>query len=93
MIEIDDKIEKIKVSFKMLPKESEYYDLSSNVRKYVVSYTFLEKGVNNVVIIDKNTLIGTSLKSDRVNLKNDNIDTVNSFKSHYENMVQHELPF
>ena len=93
MIEIDDKIEKIKVSFKLLPRESEYYDLSSNVRKYVVSYTFLDKGENNVVIIDKNTLIGSSLKSDWGNLKSNDFNTMNDFKSHCENIIQDEFPF
>lgn len=62
IIEVPDTIEKIKISFKFLPKESPYYNLSSNNRKYVVSYTFLEKGKNNQVIIDGQTMVSGELK-------------------------------
>jgi len=62
-IEIKSSYEKVKVSFKMLPPESPLYDLYSNSRKYVVSYTFLEKGRNNVITIDGNTMVSGSIKT------------------------------
>ncbi len=62
-LEIGDNIEKVKVSFKFVPKDSPFYDLPENNRKYVVAYLFIEKGKNNVIKIDDSTLIGSTLKS------------------------------
>lgn len=66
---IGDNIEKIQVSFKMLPKESPYYGLPFNNRKYVVAYKFMEKGKNNVVTIDGSTLVSNSPKSASIESK------------------------
>ena len=56
-----EKTEKIKVSFKFLPKESPYYNLSSNNRKYTVQYYYLKKGENIIAEINDKTMIGGSL--------------------------------
>jgi hypothetical protein len=61
--EVPDNFEKIKVSFKMLPRQSEYYDLSLNARLYTVSYTLLSKGSNTIAELDGKTMVGTTLKS------------------------------
>ena len=56
-----EKTEKIKVSFKFLPKESQYYNLSSNNRKYTVQYYYLKKGENTIAEINDKTMLGGSL--------------------------------
>lgn len=53
--------EKVKVSFQLLPPESPYYNLSANDRMYVVAYTVLEKGVNNIIRINDNTMVDDGL--------------------------------
>ena len=78
MIESPDQSEKIKVSFKFLPTESPYYDLSSNARKYVVAFTLLEKGKNNTVTLTDNTMVDESLnRSDNKNNLLKAIEVVN----------------
>lgn len=59
--DIPEKSEKIKVSFKFLPPESAYYDYSSNDRKYIIAYTIVEKGKNNVITINDNTMVSVSI--------------------------------
>lgn len=49
--------EKVKVSFQLLPPESPFYNLSANDRMYVVAFTVLEKGINNVIRINDNTMV------------------------------------
>lgn len=66
-IEVDNNVEKVKLSFKFFPKKSEYYDLSSNNRKYVVAYTYIEEGKNNIIEVDGETMSSGSLKSAKVN--------------------------
>ena len=66
-IEIDNNIEKIKVSYKLLPRESQYYDLSANDRIYVVAYKYIKEGENNKIEIDGETMVNGSLKSAKVN--------------------------
>jgi len=56
-LEISDKIEKIKVSSKLLPIESSIYSSDANYRLYTVSYLFIEKGKNNVFEIDDKTMM------------------------------------
>ncbi|HEY3373389.1 MAG TPA: hypothetical protein VGK10_21270 [Prolixibacteraceae bacterium] len=63
MIEVPSNYEKIKVSFKFLPPQSAYYDLSLNNRKYVVAYTLLGKGKNSIVSISDDTMSGPTLNS------------------------------
>lgn len=78
---IPDNFEKIKVSFKMLPNNSPYAGISSNVRKYTVSYTLIEKGKKNVVELTGNTLIQNNLKSI---LKSDNSESISSFMQYFK---------
>jgi len=61
LIEAPGKSEKIKISFKFLPPQSSNYNLSSNVRKYIVAYTLLNKGENNIATITDNTSISSSI--------------------------------
>jgi len=58
-----EKTEKIKVSFKLLPKESPYYNLSSNYRKYTVQYYYLKKGENTIAEINDKTMVSGSITS------------------------------
>lgn len=57
---VSNNIEKVKVSFKFLPPQSSNYNSSYNVRKYVVAYTYLEKGKNNIITIGNETLISNN---------------------------------
>lgn len=61
-IEVEPNFEKIKVSFKLLPSQSPYYNMEANHRQYVVAYLMLEKGRNNVVTFTENTMVGPDLK-------------------------------
>ena len=62
IITANEKTEKIKVSFRLLPKQSAYYNLSSNNRKYTVQYYFLEEGKLTIAEINGNTMVGGSMK-------------------------------
>ncbi len=66
LIEVPDSFDKLKVSFKLLPKESPYYNLPANGRKYVVSFSFLQKGKSNQIIIDGLTMVSGELKNGHV---------------------------
>lgn len=59
-IPVQDECSKVQVSFKMLPKESPYYDLSSNKRLYVASLSVIKKGSNTNIIIDSNTMTSSN---------------------------------
>jgi hypothetical protein len=61
--EVPDDFEKIKVSFKMAPKQSKFYDSSANARLYTVSYTLLSKGANTIAELDGQTMVSKTLKS------------------------------
>jgi len=63
MIEVPVNYEKVKVSFKFLLSQSPYYDMTENHRQYVVAYTSLETGKNNVITITDNTMVGPTLKN------------------------------
>ena len=63
IMEVPDNFEKIKVSFKMLPKESSYYDMSGNVRKYTVTSFLLTPGIDNQIVITGQTTVSSYLKS------------------------------
>ncbi|MCE5174670.1 MAG: hypothetical protein ABFC90_09565 [Bacteroidales bacterium] len=62
-IEVTSDIVKVKFSFKMLPPESNYYDLSSNVRKYAVSVFYLTAGKNTLITIDGETMVKNTITS------------------------------
>lgn len=57
IIEIDEDIEKVQVSFKFLPRESEYYNEEFNDRMYTSAYTYIDKGENNIIELNENTLL------------------------------------
>ena len=63
IMEVEDEFTKVKVSFMMLPEESEFYDRSSNYRKYVYTYSFLKKGENIDIIIDGETMISGDINA------------------------------
>jgi hypothetical protein len=67
MVEVKKEIEKVKVSFKLLPKASSLYDISANNRKYVASFFYLDKGKNTDIVIDGNTMVGPTLNPSSVN--------------------------
>ncbi|KAA6303136.1 MAG: hypothetical protein EZS26_000739 [Candidatus Ordinivivax streblomastigis] len=74
--EVPDNFEKIKVSFKFLPKESEFYDLSANTRKYAVAYTLLSKGKNTISELNGETMVGNTLRSSSVQYEWENINSL-----------------
>lgn len=69
IIEVDNEIEKVKVSFKFVPDDSELADQIDNDRRYTVSYTYIEKNEHNIIYIDYDTFLSGSLtKSTQVKL-------------------------
>lgn len=59
-IPVQESCAKVQISFMMLPKESPYYDLPANKRKYVVSLWVIRKGENIDITINENTMISNS---------------------------------
>jgi hypothetical protein len=59
VIEVPATTEKIKVSFKFLPAQSSSY--SSLSREYIVAYTIIEEGKNNIVTLTNSTMVSTSI--------------------------------
>jgi uncharacterized protein YcfL len=62
-IEIDAKVEKVKLSFTLLPYDHEYADVLDIERNYTASFTFITKEENNIITLNSNTLISSKLKS------------------------------
>lgn len=62
-IELPDKTEKVRLSFKMLPPESPFYDNYINFRRYTVSYYYIDVNKKNQVLIDGSTMMTGTLKS------------------------------
>ena len=60
IIEVNSTYEKVRVSFKFLPPQSANYNISANVRQYVVATKILEKGKNNVITVQDNTQISST---------------------------------
>lgn len=60
VIPIDERIDKIKVSFKLIPEEADQYDISD--RMYTTSYTFITDGQVNTVTISNNTATQRTLR-------------------------------
>lgn len=54
---------KIKVSFKLLPAASPYYDMSSNSRKYSVVYTLLTPETNTISELNGQTMVSSSMNA------------------------------
>ena len=61
LIEVPSTYEKVKVSFKLLPRESANYSMASNYRRYIVAFTTLEIGKNNIITINGSTMSGPTL--------------------------------
>jgi hypothetical protein len=58
---ISSNCEKIKFSFQLAPKKSQYYCGASNCRRYSANFIVLEKGKNNVIEIKDLSSIKLSL--------------------------------
>lgn len=62
--EVTDNIVKIVVSFHMLPRESAYYDLESNYRRYTkTKFALVPNTDNKIEITGETTVSGTLAKS------------------------------
>jgi len=59
-ITISEDIEKIKLSFKFVPRESSVYD--SAERRYLASYTFINKNSENKVVLKESSMLQSTLK-------------------------------
>lgn len=60
-IEIPSKYEKMKFSFQLAPKKSQYYFGVANCRRYSENFVLLEKGKNVLIEIHDLSLINLSL--------------------------------
>lgn len=60
-IEVENDVQKVKVSFRMVPPESTYYESFSRV--YVVAYSYLKEGENTIITIDNNTMVSHSIST------------------------------
>ncbi|MCX6237613.1 MAG: hypothetical protein NTY07_08675 [Bacteroidia bacterium] len=60
-IEIPSKYEKIKFSFQLAPKKSQYYSGAANCRRYSENFILLDKGKNVVIEIHDLSSINLSL--------------------------------
>lgn len=56
-IQVQESCSKVQVSFKLVPPESPFYDLSSNARLYIVSLGVIKKGGNIDIIVDGETML------------------------------------
>nr|WP_319268221.1 hypothetical protein [uncultured Draconibacterium sp.] len=59
--DVADYITKVVVSFRFLPRESSIYDMESNNRRYTVTRYVMVEGENNMIEIDGETNIQTTL--------------------------------
>ena len=58
---VTDNIVKVVVSFKLLPRESAYYDISTNIRKYTVAKFVIERGLDNCIALSGSTTMSSSI--------------------------------
>jgi hypothetical protein len=63
VIEVPHDVVKVKVSFMMIPPESIYFGMDSNVRLYVKAYSYLTATGNTLIAIDGNMMAGTTISS------------------------------
>jgi hypothetical protein len=61
--EVTSDVVKVRVSFRMLPTQSDYYNDEINNRMYVVAYFSLKKGGNTLIPIDEQTVVANLLSS------------------------------
>lgn len=59
--EVPSSITKIKISYKFLPAASPNYSMSSNYRRYVVSYTLIEQEKNVIAEVNSESMISGSM--------------------------------
>ena len=59
--EVTSNIVKVVVSFKFVPRESQFYDMPTNVRKYTVAKYALTPETNNVIEFVENTSIKNNM--------------------------------
>lgn len=57
IITVKDNIEKVKLSFKMIPPESDYFDSPLNKRYYLVAYTYIDAEKNNIIEVNDNSMV------------------------------------
>jgi len=62
-IKVEDNVDKINMSFRLLPEEDPHYDKSFNNRLYVKAFTFVKENTNNIITVDDETRITTIPKS------------------------------
>lgn len=63
IIDVSDGCEKLKLSFRFLPEQSDLYDIPANSRKYLVDFTVVEQGKNNILTLTGQTMISDSMNS------------------------------
>ena len=68
-IQVQESCSKVQVSFKAVPPESPFYDLSSNARLYIASLKIKKKGDNINIILDEETMV---TKNPSISKANDN---------------------
>ena len=61
--ELPEQVERLVVSFQMVPKESAFYDFDVNDRVYTVTEFLLNPGEENEIVIDGKTMMRKSLLS------------------------------
>lgn len=79
-IQVQESCTKVQISFKMLPPESPYYDLSLNPRLYIASLGVIKKGGNINIILDEETMT-TKNPSTKSSTKIDNAKFIDCLKS------------
>lgn len=55
--EVPEYVTKIKISYKVLPPASKFYNLSDNNRSYVVAYTLIEPGKNVIAEVNGHSMV------------------------------------
>lgn len=63
IFDVSDGCEKLKLSFRFLPEQSDLYDIPANSRKYLVDFTVVEQGKNNILTLTGQTMISDSMNS------------------------------
>jgi hypothetical protein len=63
LTEVTSDVVKVKISFKMLPAQSDYYSNAINNRFFVNDYTYLKKGGNTLITVDEQTMVSNVLSS------------------------------
>lgn len=59
-IQVQESCSKVQVSFRLVPRESPFYNLQENARLYIVSLGVIKKGGNINIIVDGETMSTTN---------------------------------